>query len=276
MFQMNKYNKWYFSIIEKAKHNRTGEYFEKHHIIPKSLGGSNAKDNLVKLTAREHFIVHLLLIKMTNHPEHKKKMSYALHRMSYSKSKTHVRYIPNSRVFEICRKLISENQKLTKSMFGKKHSIETKQKIRLGNIGKIVSKESRDKNRNSHIGKVFSLEHKKNIGNATKNRPPNIYNDKAKKAFSIGQKERFKNPLERAKLEERLLKGRQSRLLSMKKISILEGGETKIFENIDEICKKYNVKNRNTYHLLTKYDGKCIPSGKFKGFIMSYIPYECH
>lgn len=67
MFIKNKYNKWYFNIIDRAK-SRTlanDDYVEKHHIIPKSLGGSNNADNLVCLTAKEHFICHLLLTKMT-------------------------------------------------------------------------------------------------------------------------------------------------------------------------------------------------------------------
>lgn len=38
-------------------------YTETHHILPRCLGGDNSKDNLVKLTAREHFIAHLLLTK---------------------------------------------------------------------------------------------------------------------------------------------------------------------------------------------------------------------
>lgn len=55
------YKHIYYSIIEKAKNEdkdgkRSIGYFEKHHILPKSLGGTNDKENLVKLTAREHFI----------------------------------------------------------------------------------------------------------------------------------------------------------------------------------------------------------------------------
>jgi len=37
---------------------------EKHHIIPASLGGTNAAENLVSVTPREHFLLHLLLVKM--------------------------------------------------------------------------------------------------------------------------------------------------------------------------------------------------------------------
>ena len=39
-------------------------YSENHHIIPKSFGGTNDKDNLIRLTAREHFIIHRLLAKI--------------------------------------------------------------------------------------------------------------------------------------------------------------------------------------------------------------------
>ena len=60
----NKYTKIYFQIIEKAKVSPYIGYTEKHHIIPRSLGGSDDKLNLVKLTARQHYICHLLLTKM--------------------------------------------------------------------------------------------------------------------------------------------------------------------------------------------------------------------
>jgi hypothetical protein len=49
---------YYFSIVNRALSRVVGDmYVEKHHIIPKSLGGSNDKSNLVKLTAKEHFCV---------------------------------------------------------------------------------------------------------------------------------------------------------------------------------------------------------------------------
>ena len=65
VFIENKYTRIYYTIIEKAKSRNVSDYTENHHIIPKSLGGTNNKDNLVKLTAREHFVCHLLLTKMT-------------------------------------------------------------------------------------------------------------------------------------------------------------------------------------------------------------------
>jgi hypothetical protein len=64
-FLDNKYTKTYFNIIASANTRVIEGYVEKHHIIPKSFGGTNHSNNLVKLTAREHFICHLLLVRMT-------------------------------------------------------------------------------------------------------------------------------------------------------------------------------------------------------------------
>jgi hypothetical protein len=40
------------------------QYVEEHHIVPKCMGGTNEKDNLVSLTAAEHFVAHQLLAKI--------------------------------------------------------------------------------------------------------------------------------------------------------------------------------------------------------------------
>jgi len=80
MFKENKYAKYYQLITDRAKDRLLTEYTERHHIIPQSLGGTNDKDNLVELTAREHFICHWLLIKMTD-GEARSKMLYALQGM---------------------------------------------------------------------------------------------------------------------------------------------------------------------------------------------------
>jgi hypothetical protein len=97
MLENNKYSKWYFSIIENAK-NKNYTIYEKHHILPKSLGGSNDKDNLVNLSLREHYICHKLLTKMTKGGM-KHKMLYALHKMCFSG-----KYGNGSRLYEIFRK----------------------------------------------------------------------------------------------------------------------------------------------------------------------------
>ena len=63
MFVENKYFKYYYNIINGAKSRTISGHTETHHIIPRSMGGLNNKENLVDLTAKEHFICHLLLNK---------------------------------------------------------------------------------------------------------------------------------------------------------------------------------------------------------------------
>lgn len=62
------YSAVYCALITKRLQNPLpeDEYGEVHHIIPKSEGGTNDKDNLVRLSAREHYIAHLLLAKIYN------------------------------------------------------------------------------------------------------------------------------------------------------------------------------------------------------------------
>ena len=79
------YQKIYYSIIEKAKTRVLTEYFEEHHIIPKSLGGNNSKENKATLTAREHFICHWLLWRFSKGKD-KIKMGHAFGMMRYHSS----------------------------------------------------------------------------------------------------------------------------------------------------------------------------------------------
>jgi hypothetical protein len=55
------YQKIYNNIVQRAQNRKLNEYIERHHIIPKCIGGSNDIENIVELTAKEHFICHKLL-----------------------------------------------------------------------------------------------------------------------------------------------------------------------------------------------------------------------
>jgi hypothetical protein len=123
----NKYSKLYFNITSNAKQRIIEGYTERHHIIPQSLGGSNNKDNLVELTAREHFICHWLLIKMTE-GEERGKMLYALNGMK-AENKYQKRYHTKitARVYERYRIEHSENHSKTmkgRSVWNKGRKLE--------------------------------------------------------------------------------------------------------------------------------------------------------
>lgn len=58
------YQKIYDSLIEKGKNRKLDCYKERHHIVPRCLGGSDDEFNLVDLTPEEHYVAHQLLIKI--------------------------------------------------------------------------------------------------------------------------------------------------------------------------------------------------------------------
>lgn len=134
------YKKIYNSIIEKRKTEIPIGYSEKHHIIPRSLGGDNSKNNLVRLTAREHFICHYLLVMIYEKETFEwYKMMNAFLMMKCSTIKQE-RYF-NSRIYEFLKinfsKLTSNNQIGEKnSNFGTMwiSNIELKMSKKISNI----------------------------------------------------------------------------------------------------------------------------------------------
>jgi len=97
---MNKYKKWYNQITANAKDRVLDTYSESHHVIPVALGGEDTADNLVNLTAREHFVCHWLLTKFTT-GQNRYKMINAL-RMMRAENPNQQRYNTQitSRVYE--------------------------------------------------------------------------------------------------------------------------------------------------------------------------------
>lgn len=74
MNYLNVYNQ----LMDRAVNRSiSGTYTERHHIVPRSMGGADTDDNMVVLTAREHFIAHILLAKI-----HGGGMWHAAHMMS--------------------------------------------------------------------------------------------------------------------------------------------------------------------------------------------------
>lgn len=148
MFIKNKYTRIYYLIINgaKSKSRIKGKiYYENHHIKPKSLSGTNEKDNLVLLTPREHFICHLLLTKMTIDID-RIKMIYALRRLANSN------IILNSRQYDTVRNLHISVLKSTPK------SESHKRKISESNKGRKLTEAHKDK-----LRRPKSEEHKEKM-----------------------------------------------------------------------------------------------------------------
>lgn len=94
------HKKRYDNFIESLKRDRDLDTFEIHHIVPKSMGGDDNKNNLIKLTPREHFIAHLMLHK--TYPE-SISMLKALQAMFRSNFFVHGKKF-NGRKYEVMRR----------------------------------------------------------------------------------------------------------------------------------------------------------------------------
>ncbi len=127
LFIDNKYTKWYFQIIQSAKQEVYNCYTEKHHIIPKSLGGSNDSSNIVSLTAKQHFICHMLLTKMVLGKQ-KQKMVHAWWAMSTLKKDCQHRYRLNSIQYKLVRESYIKQFIKNNPMKDKKQKLRMKEK----------------------------------------------------------------------------------------------------------------------------------------------------
>jgi hypothetical protein len=129
------YEKVYNQIIERAKTRVLNGYKETHHIIPKCIGGVNKKENLINLTAKEHYICHKLLCKM--YPDNDK-LKFALWAMCNLKNPAHQRnYIISASEYSYIRELVSIAKKGKNSRPNKYiPSEETRRKLSESNKGK--------------------------------------------------------------------------------------------------------------------------------------------
>jgi hypothetical protein len=141
------YKKIYETLIQKAKNRVTNEqtYYERHHIIPKCMNGTDDEDNLVHLLPEEHYICHLLLIKIyPNEP----KLIYAANMMGNRNNKS---YGWVKRKFAIQNSL---------DHTGMKHTVESKMKM--SKSRKNVSKSEKHKD-NIRKKKLKTIEYKGNL-----------------------------------------------------------------------------------------------------------------
>ena len=177
----NKYTKLYYKITSNAKQRITNGYTELHHIIPQSMGGSNDKENLVELTAREHFICHWLLIKMTE-GEDRSKMLYALNGMK-AENKYQQRYHTKitARVYEKYRIEHAENH--SKRMKGRK----------AWNKGVPQTEEHKEKNRQAALQRAPKSE--KTITKWKESRAGYTHSEETRQKQSLASKGKPKGPM---------------------------------------------------------------------------------
>jgi len=156
-FKYNKYFSWYKNLVSQFLECPPESNYEEHHILPKSMGGSNDKSNLVKLPVRHHYIAHLLLWKCTVGVS-QQKMAYAVVCMRAGRG-----LIMNSKLYESAKQVSClYKSKLSIGMFtavdskGDRHYIKNTDPRYLA--GELVAA---SKNRLS--GRKYSDDHRHNL-----------------------------------------------------------------------------------------------------------------
>jgi len=177
----NKYRNIYIRLIVRCQ-NMTDEelsgYNEKHHIIPKCLGGSNDRENLVVMPVRYHIVAHMVLAKAF--PEIRSLQIAVLCMFSLGngerKSKIE-RYYSSRQVGEIRSETVKNISGENSPNFGIIRSEEFKEKVRQANLGKKASDETKKKmsearkgEKNANFGKHLSEEAKEKISKKNKGR----------------------------------------------------------------------------------------------------------
>jgi hypothetical protein len=167
------YQKIYYKLVLKAKNRQeVAGYFETHHIIPRCLQGTDDSNNLVKLTAKEHFLAHLLLVEI--YPTNQK-LRYALWMMASMKTGNQQRYKVSARTYQrikesLNKKTDEHKKKISESL--KKAYAEGSRKTNKGKkmpatVGKKIS-EAKKGMVGTNLGKPMSEEQKKKIAETLK------------------------------------------------------------------------------------------------------------
>ena len=164
------YKKIYDNLIEsrlfRGRKKVKNDGFNKHHIIPKCMGGKDEENNYVLLTSREHIIAHMLLHRI--YPNNSS-LSYACLRMIQSSEKD-----PNQKTFKT-RELSELKDKsvefLRKANIGRSLSSETKQKLSKSHVGKKASTKTKELLSSIRKGHKTSISTKEKISKSNSGKP---------------------------------------------------------------------------------------------------------
>jgi len=165
-------------LIERARSRELTSDFERHHVVPRSIGGTNESSNIVRLTYREHFLVHWLLVKFTD-GDVRRKMQCALHQMAFRNRGNRIVAAWQYEVSRKAKKAAQIGRPSGKS--GKKSSPETRAKL----------SEARRGEKNHFFGRHHSAETKAKLSAANRGRKPTPEEVARYRAATLGKPNPF-------------------------------------------------------------------------------------
>mgnify|MGYP000910325090 CR=1 FL=1 len=187
------YGEHYARLMGRARGRAVSGYVEVHHVLPRCMGGTDGASNLVKLTAREHYLAHLLLVRMF---PSEMSLVFAAHMMTVDRYGS--RY--GNRKYEWLRirhsKATAEAKRGNAYGLGTKRTAATRLKMSLaqkGNkngVGRVFDRATRQKIADSSAGRAKSPSHAQSLSDAHLARaellPP--YRDGSKRVPGVTQR----------------------------------------------------------------------------------------
>ena len=179
----------YSHLIARARGRVLVGYRERHHVLPSCMGGGNEPENLVALTAEEHYVAHQLLVRI--HPDipglvhaavwmakqctgnkaygwlrQRHALAVSAARLGKQFSKEHLANMSAARRGRVLSPEHRANMSAT--LRGRALSPETRAKISTARIGRVFSPEHRAKLSAANIGRKHSAETRAKMSAAIK------------------------------------------------------------------------------------------------------------
>lgn len=162
------YSTRYIKFIESRKKRIYEGITETHHILPRSLGGDNSIDNLIKLSPREHFLAHWMLWKAYSNKE----MTFAFWSMRMNKTNTRSFNI-TSRVYQSLKEQHSIHQSIRMTENNPMKDIRSRERVSESRkkLNWSPSKRHREQISEALSGKPKPTGHGEKVSAALKGRP---------------------------------------------------------------------------------------------------------
>jgi hypothetical protein len=159
------YQKIYINLMDRAQGRVSQGYVEKHHIVPRCLGGTDIKENIVNLYPEEHYLAHMLLCKLN---KGNSKLLYAAMNMTSGSMINNGKR--NNKAYGWLRRQYAESMSGDNNPARRIPNLQKEAAKK--RVGQKRSEETKVRMSAAQKGRTFTEETKRNMAEAAKNRPP--------------------------------------------------------------------------------------------------------